>query len=317
LFAVLFVVGSTLLGAGGAVADGGPPWCQVDANGRVDVSRLPAVVLRSQCDLTGLVIGAGTLGLVPPPAGMTAVVEATGEPGFVGGQLSVTTLPSGDWTAESEPLTLLGANGSATSSAACSDTTQGAATAYKVKSTLNYGIRTSTIPANVGSANGVSAIQSALTNMRTGANDCGLTGGPNALNMNYTGATATVSNINADGTCATLDASHVVEWGALPANDLALTCWIYDGTGALTHYDMRFNSANTYDWTLTDGCYSATAYDIAAVATHEWGHVYGISHVTESTHGNLTMSTVINGPCQTSERTLGAGDFNHMKAKYP
>jgi hypothetical protein len=55
---------------------------------------------------------------------------------------------------------------------------------------------------------------------------------------------------------------------------------------------------------------------IQAVATHEGGHVYGLSHVDEGTHGNLTMSSGINGRCQESEQTLGLGDMAHMFAKY-
>lgn len=33
-----------------------------------------------------------------------------------------------------------------------------------------------------------------------------------------------------------------------------------------------------------------------------------MGHVNERYHGNLTMSPVINGPFQASERTLGKGD---------
>ena len=51
--------------------------------------------------------------------------------------------------------------------------------------------------------------------------------------------------------------------------------------------------------------------------THERGHTFGLNHVAESGHGNLTMSTIINGTCQASERTLGRGDVIGLDRKYP
>lgn len=42
----------------------------------------------------------------------------------------------------------------------------------------------------------------------------------------------------------------------------------------------------------------------------------GLAHVDESTHGNLTMSPLINGPCQSQEITLGQGDVQGMLALY-
>lgn len=55
---------------------------------------------------------------------------------------------------------------------------------------------------------------------------------------------------------------------------------------------------------------------LISVMTHERGHTYGIAHVAESTHKNLTMSTAINGKCQVSESTLGYGDVLALRAVY-
>ena len=50
--------------------------------------------------------------------------------------------------------------------------------------------------------------------------------------------------------------------------------------------------------------------------THERGHTFGLNHVAETGHGNLTMSPLINGPCQINERTLGRGDVLGLDRKY-
>jgi predicted Zn-dependent protease len=55
---------------------------------------------------------------------------------------------------------------------------------------------------------------------------------------------------------------------------------------------------------------------VKAVMTHERGHTFGINHVSETSHKNMTMSPNINGPCQDSESTLGLGDVEGLRALY-
>jgi hypothetical protein len=57
-------------------------------------------------------------------------------------------------------------------------------------------------------------------------------------------------------------------------------------------------------------------YVIRAVQAHERGHTFGLEHVAESTHGNLTMSEQI-GSCSDQEFWLGRGDVLGMRARYP
>jgi hypothetical protein len=70
-------------------------------------------------------------------------------------------------------------------------------------------------------------------------------------------------------------------------------------------------------WTTDPNARSCRgSYDLQSTVTHERGHTFGLGHVSESSHGNLTMSDRSNGPCQSSERSLGRGDVLGLGNKY-
>jgi hypothetical protein len=48
-------------------------------------------------------------------------------------------------------------------------------------------------------------------------------------------------------------------------------------------------------------------FDIASVATHEFGHTFGLGHPSGN-HPSLTMNAYSAGTCQSSKRSLGRGD---------
>ena len=69
------------------------------------------------------------------------------------------------------------------------------------------------------------------------------------------------------------------------------------------------------DWIVNIGGDCRSKYSVEAAATHEFGHAFGLGHVSESLHPALTMSPVI-AACQSSETTLGLGDVRGLEAKY-
>ncbi|GGK95095.1 hypothetical protein JOE58_002488 [Curtobacterium luteum] len=117
-------------------------------------------------------------------------------------------------------------------------------------------------------------------------------------------------DLTKDGGCATNNGYSVMGWGALPAGTLGVTCVWYDQNGVAREADQRY--ATRYSWSSTATC-SGSRYDMQAVATHEWGHLYGLGHVASGTGQVMEPS---GGTCATGSRTLGLGDMTGIAAKY-
>lgn len=87
------------------------------------------------------------------------------------------------------------------------------------------------------------------------------------------------------------------------------------GENEAVESDMRLNKED-YRWVVSLGPGCTSGFSVETVTTHERGHTFGLGHVNESRHPNLTMSTAINGPCQGSETTLGRGDIQGLQQLY-
>jgi Matrixin len=185
---------------------------------------------------------------------------------------------------------------------------------YRVgKEGLPYRFKLSSTPRNLARAAAVKAISRGGTNMIVAYNSCHL-GYRVPATLRYEGRTSLSADVTKDGRCVGNDGVNVVSFGDLP-RALAVTCTFFVN-GTVISSDLQINKAD-YRWTTKPGSRSCKRmWDLMSVVTHERGHTLGLGHVPEASHPNLTMSPMINGACQSSERTLGRGDVRGLEATY-
>jgi len=196
-----------------------------------------------------------------------------------------------------------------TSPGACADS---AYIPYPTKWAMTYKWHFNASSAPSGIKNAAGALKAAANNITHAHNDCGLPDLVSATNA-YKGKTTSIPNISSTSACLSPDGKSVVGFGTLSATYVGYTCWWSVGSNTV-EADVKLNKAN-YTWYVTKPSGCSNKWDIQAVATHEFGHVFGLGSVSELTHGNLTMSQTIYA-CQNSEDTLGLGDVLGLESKY-
>lgn len=208
------------------------------------------------------------------------------------------------------------------SPSACSDTAY--ETTNQKDSAWGWYLGDGAMPTNMTRADARTALDNTNGAMEDSYNDCGLAD-QLSLTLDDNGDTTTESEIDtADGasTCENyifIDNYNTVDFGNLDNHNdppLAKTCtWWIPGASSYTSQDIRFNVTD-FDWTrYPNDASCSNDYDLRGVAMHEFGHALGMKHVSESDHGNLTMSTET-APCDASQRTLGKGDVLGLRTKY-
>jgi hypothetical protein len=108
-----------------------------------------------------------------------------------------------------------------------------------------------------------------------------------------------------------------VSFGDLAAGLLAVTCiWWYGGKqgGRSVEADILVDDAGGLFF-LTAPASCAGRWDLESTLTHEFGHVFGLGHVSYAEHGALTMSDGL-PDCSTAHRTLGLGDYRTLASQY-
>jgi hypothetical protein len=193
---------------------------------------------------------------------------------------------------------------------ACSDNYY-SLTGSSWSSTYDWYFKSSSTPSEITSSDAINALRAAVVNITHADNDCGLSDNVSAT-AHYEGVTSKSANIGSGSTCNSSDGTNVVDFGNLAATDLGFVCWWTSGKKTVGS-DMRLNSRE-YTWAVNlDGC--VAKYSVQDVATHEFGHTYGLNDVSETLHPALTMSVVML-PCQNAETTLGLGDVKGLEALY-
>ena len=155
-----------------------------------------------------------------------------------------------------------------------------------------------------------------LTAIRAGANAwtgtvsvCGTSILSSAKNA-YLNTETQAPGVTAAGGCGTRSNRNVIGWGTLPSGTLAVTCTWSNSFGDALESDQRY--ATGYSWNSASTC-SGSNYDMQGIATHEWGHTYGLNHVAQSTGLVMKPSSTT---CETAQRTLGLGDLRGIDFLY-
>ena len=284
----------------------------------IDATDLPEVVEPARCPIEGRQIVNGAVkSLVPPPGkGVYAeVLTASGAQELdvarrVDGTVELDHVGDDSDGSAAETRTVSGED-------ECSDSAY-TDNSWRVSSAFHFRFNPSTTPRGIWHRAARNAIRSAAENVADTRSSCNL-GDRVPATLYYDGGTSAVADLQ-DDSCGKSDGMSVVSFGDLP-KALAKTCTYYkitpSGYDEVGTSDIKLNRAD-FRWTVRPTVRSCKGrYDVEGVVTHELGHTFGLGHVPEEYHGGLTMSPVINGPCQKSERTLGKGDVFGLEGKYP
>ena len=182
---------------------------------------------------------------------------------------------------------------------------------FKWRETYNWYFNAGSTPAELTVSGAEDKLRAAASNITGGQNDCGLTDAINASH-NYQGRTSR----SVDCGDASRDGVNVVGFGDLGSGVLGVACTRYNpDTNTAFESDIRLNKVD-FTWTLhSEDPSCSNRFGVEAVATHEFGHVFGLGHVSEADHPYLTMSTAV-APCNASAATLGLGDVRGLRALY-
>lgn len=299
----------------GAPAD----WCT--AEGTLDAAAMPAVVRPAHCDLDGRVIADhGVLIAVPPPGhkvgGEAMLLDGTTQVLELARRADGTVVLSdvGDEHAEGADAGGHGESGVNPCHDAAFQMSD-----YRESDDRLWHYKASTTPPGLS----IGAVAQDLVNgfnAVTGShNDCGLADEVDAR-QRYGGNTTHPTGINFEGRCpAEGDGHSVVDFGNLPDTTLARTCWrgvrTAQGWYEITEADVKIRSAApVFTGAVQPGCTGAR-YSIEAIVTHEAGHSFGLRHVPEREHPELTMSEQTPA-CSRAPVTLGLGDIEALRSVY-
>lgn len=280
-----------------------------------------------------IVTDAGGVSVIVPPGGPKAnsvAAEAILSDGTTE-LLQVTTHPDGfvtvsDWGSDAQHDSAHSPSSGTGSSPgiadnACSDSFyQLHGAKWTLNTSMHWLWKSGSQPSDVSESSAVGDLKNAAFNITNARNDCGRSDNVDINNV-YDGSTTRGMNITSESTCGTNDGYNVVGFGDAASSHLGVACIWYTGS-TLVNADQKLNKFDGHKWYAGAppfDCLTALRYHIQSVGTHEFGHMYGLWHYSdyrEIEHPWLTMSPNINGPCQSSEMTLGYGDILGLERMY-
>lgn len=105
--------------------------------------------------------------------------------------------------------------------------------------------------------------------------------------------------------CTGRDGINTRGWGPGRDDRVAVACtWYYLVSYETSESDHLYDTRDSWS---AGGSTCLFAHDLQSVTTHEWGHTFGMGHVSEEAYPTMTLSTNLS-TCDTSARTLGRGD---------
>jgi hypothetical protein len=153
-------------------------------------------------------------------------------------------------------------------------------------------------------------------NMTMGINNCGFSQKGFRAYGQYAGTTSKYANIDSNGDCIPghfPDGQNTVSWGDLNNNGIAFDCSIASN-GSMTESDIYLGSNQKIVDDLPPDCLTYSNRDLQTVATHEWGHAFGLADLGDSNSKDLVMYNM-QKPCSL-RRHLGKGDYDGMGGLY-
>lgn len=133
-----------------------------------------------------------------------------------------------------------------------------------------------------------------------------------SLRTRYLGTTTVAPLLTGSGGCARYSSgANTVGWGTLPDAYLAVTC-TYSIGAKPSRSDQMYNTNLSWN-TGSDTACSGETYDLQGVATHEFGHTFGLGHARM--RNDQVMKPFVD-PCDSTMRTLGQGDIRGITALY-
>ncbi len=157
----------------------------------------------------------------------------------------------------------------------------------------------------------INALKRANRNITDARNLCGRSDRIGAQGT-YLGTTSSGPNVSSGGSCTGGDGRSVIGWGSLPSNSIAMACVSGISGGVAYEGDIRINWNKAYETKLR---YCSGELLIESAMTHEFGHLYGMAHVSTYSSPNLTMQPRVSY-CSRGHSRLGLGDMLGLETKY-